>query len=47
MLANIALFVLGDHLEKVWERDMGTRSKRAARRKNKEPTCRLIRYADF
>ncbi|WP_276981670.1 group II intron reverse transcriptase/maturase [Ferrimicrobium acidiphilum] len=46
LLANIALSVLDEHFAEVWERDMGTRSQRATRRKHKEATYRLIRYAD-
>jgi RNA-directed DNA polymerase len=46
LLANIALSVLDDHFTEVWQRDMATRTCRAARRRHGEATYRLIRYAD-
>lgn len=45
LLANIALSVLDEHFTRKWE-ELGPEWTRAKRRRDGEPTMRLVRYAD-
>ena len=48
LLANIALAVLDEHLHRPWQPggEMATASRRARRRAQGLPNCRVVRYAD-
>ncbi len=46
LLANVALSVLDEHFVGAWETTMATRVDRARRRRQRNATYRLVRYAD-
>ena len=46
LLANIALSVLDEHFDEVWQQSMASRVDRARRRRHGQANYRLIRYAD-
>ena len=47
LLANIALSVLDEHFDEVWQQSMASRVDRARRRRHGQANYRLIRYADL
>jgi len=46
LLANIALSALDDHFDRQWRQEMGTKGRRAQRRRNGHGNWRIVRYAD-
>jgi RNA-directed DNA polymerase len=46
LLANIALSALDDHFDQQWHQEMGSRERRARRRRNGQANYKIIRYAD-
>jgi RNA-directed DNA polymerase len=46
LLANIALSALDDHFDRQWHDEMGTKGRRAKRRRNGQGNWKIVRYAD-